>query len=191
MRVRPPGDPLLGPGTAAPSAGSPTDSGEPSRVLSYGTKLDGSTDKERFDRWYGNPLRALGGDGGFIAMAVCCALYERFIIALRKADSPGATEHSFRYRCICEHFGLEYDGAQNFWQVMRGGLLHQGMPMTKTGLPRWRFCNTLPKPVIVNTETGDLEVHPFRFRDKVLDLYEKRPELISTSKSFAWAGIYS
>jgi hypothetical protein len=151
---------------------------------------DRSTDKERFDLWYRGPLLALDRSGGFIAMLVCCALYERFITALWKSDDPSAEELLFRTKCLCGHFGLADKHAKTFWRVMRDGLLHQGMPMSKEHLPRWYFSE-LPAAVVVDPETGDLLVDPLLFRDKVLDLYEGRPDLIAMSTSFPWAKIYS
>jgi len=113
-------------------------------------------DYDRYNLWYVQPLRALeampGGQGGFIALATACFLYERYAIAIlrtqdKKADKTGILEK------LSSDFKVNNATAKAFWDVIRDGLLHQGMPMQmKHGklLPKFAFHHSYPPMALEN-----------------------------------------
>jgi hypothetical protein len=155
-------------------------------------------DYERFKLWYVEPLRALEempkGQGGFIALATSCFLYERYAITVlkaqgKKADKPGKISQ------LASDFDVDDATANAFWDVIRDGLLHQGMPMQqKQGklLPRYAFHHLYP-PMSLENINGELwlKVQPWKFMKKVLSIWDSNFELLKQSGSFPWANIGS
>jgi hypothetical protein len=153
-------------------------------------------DYDRFRIWYVEPLRVLEkiptGQGGFIALATACFLYERYAVAVlnsqgKKADRLG------KVRQLADDFDVDNATAKTFWDVIRDGLLHQGMPMQqKQGklLPRYALHYLYPVMALENIQ-GELwlKVQPWKFMNKVLKLWDSNFELIRTSGSFPWANI--
>lgn len=159
-----------------------------------------------FERWYGKPLAVLkeelpNGDGGFVVLATCCFLYERYAHAAIRAAKDRALKARQRppdttlEEQLASDFGTDVSTASAFWTVIRHGFLHSGMPMQRTqkgSLPPW-MTGDFPRPFQVQPidGTNTLCVEPWRFRDRVLDLYRTRPELIECNKSFPWASVFS
>jgi len=153
-------------------------------------------DYDRFRLWYVQPLRTLeampAGQGGFVALATACFLYERYAIAAlqaqgKKADRPGILNQ------LGNDFSVDNATAKAFWDVIRDGLLHQGMPMQKKHgklLPGFALHHSYPLMALenINGETW-LKVQPWKFMDKVLSLWATNFELLRQSGSFPWANI--
>ena len=153
-------------------------------------------DHDRFSLWYIEPLRTLesmpGGHGGFIALATACFLYERYATAILSVQGRKA-DRAAKLNQLVSDFGVDHATAEAFWDVIRDGLLHQGMPMQKrqgTALPRWAFSENYP-PLALESISGEmwLKVQPWKFMNKVLDLCDSNFELLSQSGSFPWASI--
>lgn len=152
-----------------------------------------------FERWYATPLAELekipNGDGAFVAFSVALALYERF--ARSSIDAAGQkADASAMYKRLAFDFNITEAEATQFWEIMRHGVQHQAMPMQKQkkkSLTPWLFNDSFRQPIEFGTYSGKrvLQVHPWLFRDKVVDLYRQNPKLIDHSQSFPWAGIFS
>lgn len=185
------------PGTvaAAPDAKSSarplTYSGEP--------ELSGFVDENSdpvalFHLWYYAPLMKLDRDAGFIALGTSCWLYERYVCALRKAECPTADADMFMIQQLAADFDIDPGVAETFWNVIRNGLLHQGMPKRlEHGKPltQWELSGAFTVAIAFNASAQRLEVEPLLFRDKVLTLYVLRPDLIAANRSFLWGRIYT
>jgi hypothetical protein len=155
--------------------------------------------KELFERWFTIPVRLLeqipSGDGAIVVFATCLYLYERFAKSLLDSSGKKADDSAF-YAQLALDFGLTGNQPQTFWDVARNGFLHQGMPKQSARsadkLPPWTMSGQFTKPVEFREMQGKtvLCIQPWLFRDRVLQLYRDRPELIAQSKSFPWASIF-
>lgn len=150
-----------------------------------------------FRRWYVQPLRHLEeiphGDGAFIALAVSCALYERYATTLIIGSGLKAVRQA-KIHQFMKDFQTDERTADVFWNVIRDGLAHQAMPLQNTRQnkqPTWRFHHSYPKPVELSVVNGKdiLKVQPWHFMNKVLALWEQRSELLAENASFPWGNI--
>ncbi|TSA50185.1 hypothetical protein D4R47_02630 [archaeon] len=155
--------------------------------------------RKLFERWYVQPLRELeklpDGDGGFVVLATCCFLYERYARAYLRDSGEKASDENV----ICQlsrDFGVPRDIAEVFWNVIRNGFLHQGMPKARdnrgrTSLPGWRTHHAFPRPIdlVSGKAPTELQIQPWLFRDRVFELYQARPDLIAYDKNFLWGAI--
>ena len=150
-----------------------------------------------FNRWFVQPLTLLRelpfGDGGFVALATSCFLYERYAVAaIMKLGGKANKEGKIGQ--FMTDFEVDKITATNFWVVIRDGIMHQGMPKTKEqgkrSLPKWMFYN-IDKPVKMGMYKGSdtLIVQPWLFTDKVLQLWKDNPYLIDLNESFPWATV--
>jgi hypothetical protein len=150
---------------------------------------------ETFRRWFCTPLRELeklpDGDGAFVALAVSCFLYERYATAILKESGTTADDAAKRKQ-LASDFGVDLRTAEAFWDVIRNGFLHQGMgKQVDRGvvLPSWSVSESYPVLVLDAGTPGHLRVQPWRFRDRVLELWKSRHDLIEANSSFPWATI--
>lgn len=109
-----------------------------------------ATDYERFKIWYIEPLFILkdlpNAQGGFIALTTSCILYERYAKAVLIANGKKAGKLEMVGQ-LASDFGIDKKSANAFWEVIRDGLAHQGMPMQKKGgksLPLYAFHDLYP-----------------------------------------------
>ena len=117
-------------------------------------------------------------------------LYERYAIAT--LDKRGLkTMKPNILQQLSDDFSVEYETAESFWDVVRDGLLHQAMPLGEKygkALPRYVSHHAYPT---MSLETIDgirwLKVQPWKFMDKVLELWDQNFELLRQSGSFPWA----
>ena len=158
--------------------------------------------KERFEKWFVNPLRELeaipDGAGAFIALAVSCFLYERYVRARVATETGKRFDHNldvrFRNLQLARDFNTDEATATAFWKVMRNGLLHGGMPKHLKGtkeMPKWRFEHSYPQAIgLVQQANGEwwLEVQPWKFMDGVIKICQDNIDLI-TSEGIPWATI--
>ena len=154
--------------------------------------------RKLFERWYVRPLRELerlpDGDGGFVVLATCCFLYERYAKAYLRDLGEKESDENVK-RQLARDFGVRRDVAEAFWDVIRHGLLHGGMPKTqdrgRTSLPDWRMHGAFQEPIelVPNGTSTELRVQPWLFRDRVLELYQARPDLIAYDRNFPWGAI--
>ncbi len=152
-----------------------------------------------FEKWYVTPLRTLralpGGDGAFVALATSCFLYERYVIAVIKTLLHAKADKDARIRQFIKDFEVDEETARAFWDVIRDGLLHEGMPKQrqhgKKGLPRWAFRHEFPRPVELVRHGGKqiLKVQPWLVMEKVISLWQDNLGLIDKNDSFPWANV--
>jgi hypothetical protein len=155
--------------------------------------------KELFERWFIIPLRCLeqipSGDGGIVAFATSLYLYERYAISLIDAAGQKADDDAFHLQLARDFAFSNAADATLFWKVARHGFLHQGMALAQqrgVAVPLWRMHGDFKVPVEFHDVGGTrvLCIQPWLFRNRVLQLWRDRPELIAHSKSFPWASIY-
>jgi hypothetical protein len=155
--------------------------------------------KEYFERWYVKPLKVLAsipnGDGGFIVLATCCYLYERYADAVINEAKKKPNDRE-RITQLTTDFGIDQETAKIFWEVVRNGILHKGMPKQKDRsqktLPQWRFRHEFPQPIKLikmNNQPFELQVQPWLFMNKVINLCEKNLDFLDRNDSFPWAKI--
>jgi hypothetical protein len=157
------------------------------------------TDRERFDLWYASPLRFIkeeltDGRAGFVVLGTACFLYERYAVAsLKVQDKEGGLKGVVRQ--LASDFDVGEETADVFWDVIRDGMLHQGMPKRrdrgKGVLPRRGFNHDYPIMALGHDDDGKpfLFVQPFKFMDRVLELWENNFDLLQSSADFPWANI--
>ncbi len=104
-------------------------------------------DLDCFILWYVEPLHALEamplGQGGFIALATACFLYERYVTAALISQGKKTVKVS-KINQLSKDFNVDETTAEVFWKVIRDGMLHQGMPLQGKELPPWGFHHTYP-----------------------------------------------
>lgn len=147
-----------------------------------------------FNRWFKIPLIKLEeidkGDGGFVVCATSFFLYERYASATK--DNRGMTVK----QCFADDFMLNPIDADLVYETLRNGFLHQGMPFLKTGqgkinISGWGAANEYPMFEVDRTKVDPfIKFNPWKFRDKVLDLFEKNPQAISANTSALFGQIY-
>ncbi len=151
-----------------------------------------------FERWYATPLAKLEeiphGDGAFVAFSVALALYDRFARSCIDAAGQKADTVAM-YKRLAIDFNIAEAEAAEFWEIMRHGVQHQVMPMQKQRnkpLTPWLFNGSFQQPIAFETRSGKrvLQVQPWLFRDKVIDLYRQNPKMIDHNQSFPWASIF-
>jgi len=153
-------------------------------------------DRERFRLWYLEPLEILeampSGQGGFLALATSCFLYERYAKVTLKAQGKKADRLGVTCQ-LANDFKVEIETADAFWDVIRDGLLHEGMPMQKKHgkqLPQFAFHHSYPVMALENINNATwLKVQPWKFMHRVLSLWDTNFELLRQSGSFPWANI--
>ena len=148
---------------------------------------------ELFNRWFVSPLEQLksipNGDGGFIVLSTCCFLYERYAKAIIKQSNKKADRSSMIGQFSAD-FGTTNETAEEFWSVIRDGILHQGFPkQTEHGekrLPGYILHTSFPSPVDLGDWGGEavLRIQPWLFMYKVIELWQDNMELLDANESF-------
>jgi hypothetical protein len=155
------------------------------------------TPEELFELWYVQPLRNLekisDGAGAFIALATSCFLFERYADAIIENAGKKPNPKS-RVQQLMTDFGVDEETADIFWKVMRNGILHKGMPKRQDynlQLPPWRFLGEFTQPVKLCKidEKSELQVQPWLFMNKVINLWENNLDLLDRNQKFPWAKI--
>ena len=151
------------------------------------------TDRELFSIWYIEPLRKLQempeGQAGFVILGTACFLYERYAVANlknqnKKADKKGLVQQ------LASDFGIDNATATAFWDVIRNGMLHEGMRLRNKKYSGWGFRDDYPGMAISEVNGKPyLFVEPFKFADRVLQLWEENLDLLKRSHSFPWATV--
>ena len=123
-------------------------------------------------------------------------LYERYAVAIIKANGKGKADRIGKIKQFESDFGVDNETARAFWDVMRDGLLHSGMPkqaQSRPKLPSWAFRHDFPRPVKLAVEQGQkvLKVQPWLFMNKVLSFWSENLGLLDRSDSFPWGNIYA
>ena len=156
-----------------------------------------------FDRWYRQPIQKLkevpSGDGAFVALIIGCMLYERYATSLLQANSRKANTEAVVSQ-LATDFGADTETARVFWDMMRSGLAHSGQPKVQergrnSGVG-WRFNHGFTHPMTLerDAQTGEpvcLLVQPWTFADRVVELWQQRPDLLDACPSFPWGKIHT
>jgi len=156
-----------------------------------------SDERIRFDRWFTAVFAALrqlpDGDGALVALSTALYLYERYAAA--KLDAGGhKADRASKLSQLAADFGISPDEAETFWNVFRNGLLHQGMPVQLQGgapLPKWLIAEGYSRTIELTTDTPPvLRVEPWKFVQRVVELWHGDISLLSANKSFPLAEIH-
>jgi len=156
--------------------------------------------EESFNSWFVVPVRWLqavpNNDGSFVALATALFLYERYAAIKLKQRGIKAIEKNIPKQ-IAIDFDINEHIAEDFWDVMRNGLLHQGMPKQseqgKRKFPEWIFHhNKVDHPIELHEFQGRalLFVQPWDIVDKIVALWQENSELLSQNESFPWAQVF-
>ncbi len=154
-----------------------------------------SDPKELFRRWYKVPLKILGdytiiprGDGGWIALATSCFLFERYVSVKHKIESGKSkiTKEDI-YKQIEIDFDTDHNTAKKFWDCVRHGLLHMGMPKQKGG-PIWEIYDDMP-PFKLNDKKDRIFINVWKFRDRVIEILDNNPGYLKDG-DFPWGHIW-
>lgn len=154
------------------------------------------TAQDLFNRWFREPLVHLEllpeGDGALVALGISCVLYERYARTLIKSTSKKADDAALLNQFAAD-FSVDASTTNMFWQVIRNGLLHQGIGLQAanrgTQFPEWSVSGEHPRIQLQPGSPGLLKVQPWPVRDRVLELWGSRPNLIDANQSFPWAMI--
>lgn len=154
---------------------------------------------ELFHRWYVAPLRALqelpNGDGGFVALAISCSLYERYAMAVLKKRGKKRISRSDKVSQFARDCGVDEEIATAFWYVIRDGLAHAAMPKQlergNNNLPWYVLRHDLPM-ISLEEQNGEavLLIQPWLFMERVLELWHENLDLLAADDNFPWAGIF-
>lgn len=160
------------------------------------TKL--SKSQELFTRWFVNPLITLeslpNGDGSFIALATSCFLYERYARACIKRSGKKGNRSSLIQQ-FSHDFGTNKKTAEAFWDIIRDGILHQGMPkQSNRGIndsPGYIFHHSFSVPVelVIWGNEPVLKIQPWRLMWKVIELCQADHELLVENNGFPFPNI--
>jgi hypothetical protein len=152
---------------------------------------------ELFNHWYVVPMACLkaipNNDGSFIALATALFLYERYIIAKLQKKEVRNVSREEKKKQIASDFNINIDAAGTFWNVMRHGLLHQGMPKQLDfgkKLPDWEFSHS-EDSMPIELKGRILVVQPWSVVDKVISLWQQEIELITKNVDFPWAQVFN
>lgn len=156
--------------------------------------------KKSFNHWFVVPLQWLkavpNNDGSFVALASALFLYERYITAKIKSLGEKATE-TRKIQQVASDFEVSVRVARVFWDVMRNGILHQGMPKQyEQGKkhPDWIFHHDPSNFAVELHEFNGkllLIVQPWLVVDKVVHLWQENLDLLEQNESFPWAQVSS
>lgn len=151
-----------------------------------------------FRRWYVEPLQTLRelphGDGAFVAITVSCSIYERLAKTVIDQSGKKVSDQAF-YARLASDFEVDVTTAEAFWQVIRNGVAHQGMPKSKDNrnhkLPPWRFNESFGRAMELCESDGirELRIQPWLFTSRVIELWTQNIPLLDASGSFPWANI--
>ena len=67
--------------------------------------------------------------------------------------------------------------------------MHQGMGLQHDrgdDLPPWSMSDEFPRIVYIAGDPGELRIHPWLFRDRVLELWEQHPNLFTAINPDSW-----
>jgi hypothetical protein len=154
-----------------------------------------------FNYWFVVPVQHLrsipNNDGSFVALAISLFLYERYASVMLKQRGMKVNEKNIPKQIVVD-FGIDEHVARAFWDVMRNGLLHQGMPKQaekgRKTLPDWIFHhNQVEHPMEVIDINGRrlLSVQPWMVVNKVIELWAENLHLLDQNQSFPWAQVYN
>ena len=151
--------------------------------------------KELFRRWYKFPLEILenrnivpDGDGGWIALSTACFLFERYVSVKFEIDHGKdkiSDEDIFSQLTI--DFKTDNNTAKNFWNSVRNGLLHMGMPKQKGG-PVWEIYDDMP-PFKLDKTKNVLFINVWKFKDRVVEILEGNPKYLEHG-DYPWGHVW-
>jgi hypothetical protein len=150
--------------------------------------------RERFHRWFKAPVDALSkelddGDGAFVVMSIGFFLCERYFRSMT-GNPDNWQDQSFK-ALAAAHFDINLDFFEDFWNVYRNGIQHQGspkretiqkkqtapnQPLNKPGYPieyRWRIdgsFDSMPQKAVVGGVTY-ICINPFGFTHRIIALW--------------------
>jgi hypothetical protein len=151
-----------------------------------------------FERWFARPLGVLeslpNGDGGFVALAIACMLYERYAVSVITRRGGKINETAKRER-FAEDFATDSQTAEVFWNTIRNGLMHGAMPkQAEYGkrLPGYVLHHSFPQAIDLSDWGGQpvLRIQPWRFTNRVIELWQDNVDLLDQSPSFPWPNIF-
>jgi len=118
--------------------------------------------------WYLTPLRKMKGHEGFICLAICFLLYEKFLRrALKMKPEEKFSEGHRVFDEIGQHFEISRAIAYEFWSHWRNGLLHHGMPEVDKNRTYWM---TAAQKEAVKVSNNHVSINPWIIRDTIVKI---------------------
>lgn len=144
-----------------------------------------------FRRWFKEPINQLSkipnGDGYWIVLLTCCALYERYVTGSLKPKY----EHASRSQ-ICgkleKDFKLGPKEAEIFWIHFRHGLAHTGLPFIEGEKPGsdkylWFTDESVPNAIQVDVPNKKITFNPRLIMEEIMGLCEKYASKLDLTRS--------
>lgn len=149
-----------------------------------------SKDLRNFVRWFVIPYQTLknipNGDGGFVAMSIGLSLCERWH-RIEKKEQDNYKKEEFK-KAAAEYLSVDEKFFEDFWDVFRNGIQHQGQPKWRKGNGAdrkpygWLFSHEFESYPKLGTDTDGKEyicIDPFAFTDQYIDLFLSDPQKLS------------
>lgn len=131
--------------------------------------------REKIERWYFEPLRAMKGDEAFVCLAVCFLLHEKYLrLTGAIPEDHHFTEGHKVFKTVGDQINTDPNTAYLIWNSWRNGLLHRAMPNEKENV-KWALDGKLNVPVKVEGNT--LTLNPWLLRDRILKVVEAKREI--------------
>ncbi len=165
---------------------------------------------EKFEKWFASPISRIedtSADAAFIVLGVSFSMFERFVKSRMRAEKETLgirrmnkeEKIAFFYQFALPILGMtDQKLLENFWQMYRVGIAHYFMPMTV----EWdgKTWNHL---ISVEAEFKDLpeyfhdlhsghfiRINPWRWTERVVNLWRSRPDLLDTLRQFPLAEVH-
>lgn len=140
-----------------------------SDVVVHIAKFDARSEsvKERVEKWYLKPLRAMSGDQGFLVLMVLLPLYEKHLRVVEGMKGDFSDGNDI-FKIIGTHLKLSQKDAYIFWNNVRNGLLHKALPDSKEA---FEYALREQGPPIEKKGVLFL-INPFALRDRLLEVIE-------------------
>ena len=119
---------------------------------------------------------------------IALPLYERYIIAKLKLDGKSANKETISEEMSTD-LQISAEEQNVFWDLFRNGFAHQAMP--KAGKTDWLTSSEFTEfPEFRNTKGNNyICIDPWKFADRVLNMFMEDQRTITASDSFPLASI--
>jgi hypothetical protein len=121
-------------------------------------------------------------------LATSCFLFERYVSVKHKLDK-GKTKINDEdiFAQLVADFDIDKNTAKKFWDCVRNGLLHMGMPKQMGG-PTWEIYDDMP-PFKLNDKENIIYINVWKFRDRVIEILDSNPDYLEYG-DFPWGNIW-
>ncbi len=127
---------------------------------------ENESQRERFEKWFYDPLRRMNKHDGFAIITLLFPLYERHLrLKYFMNEKVKFTESCKAFKQIAKDLSIPLKIVPIFWRVFRNGAMHYGQP--KDG---FRIIYHDKNPLQFKDEI--FFINPIEFRDLILSKFE-------------------